>query len=111
MVISLAAIIGTGMVAQSIEYKEGFGMKQMAWITHAAVMGAMLAPMMYLGGPILTRAAWYTMGVVGGLSTIAVSGLNFNFLIWVLPFRYCISSILFFCLIHPSDYINTYLII
>lgn len=73
MALSIAAIIGTGMLAQGIEYKEGFGPKQMAWILHASVMGAMLAPMCLLGGPILTRAAWYTLGVVGGLSTIAVS--------------------------------------
>lgn len=69
----MAAIIGTGMVAQSIEYKPGFGPKQMAWLLHAGVMGAMLAPMCFVGGPILMRAAWYTTGVVGGLSAIAVS--------------------------------------
>lgn len=72
MAISLAAIIGTGMVAQGIEYKPGFGAKQMAWILHASVMGAMLAPLCFAGGPILVRAGWYTAGLVGGLSTIAV---------------------------------------
>lgn len=76
MFLSIAAIIGTGMVVQSIEYKEGFGPKQLAWLAHAGVMGAMIAPMCYLGGPILMRAAWYTLGVVGGLSTIAVSLLK-----------------------------------
>lgn len=73
---SLAAIMGTGMLAQSIEYKEGFGAKQMAWALHTGVMGAMLAPLCFLGGPILIRAAWYTAGVVGGLSTVAVSNFN-----------------------------------
>lgn len=65
--------MGTGMLAQSIEYKEGFGAKQMAWLLHTSVLGAMLAPMCFMGGPLLIRAAWYTAGVVGGLSTIAVS--------------------------------------
>ncbi|XP_076257009.1 growth hormone-inducible transmembrane protein-like isoform X2 [Rhynchophorus ferrugineus] len=78
--VSLAAIIGTGMLAQGIEYKEGFGPKQMAWLLHAGVMGAMIAPLCVLGGPILTRAAWYTAGVVGGLSTIAVCAPSDKFL-------------------------------
>lgn len=70
---SIAAIMGSGMLVQSIEYKPGFGAKQMAWLLHSGVMGAMLAPMCFMGGPLLIRAAWYTAGVVGGLSTIAVS--------------------------------------
>lgn len=65
--------MGTGMLAQSIEYREGFGAKQMAWMLHSGVMGAVLAPMCFMGGPLLIRAVWYTAGVVGGLSTIAVS--------------------------------------
>lgn len=65
--------MGTGMLARSIPYEEGFGTKQMAWLLHAGTLGAMLAPMCFLGGPLLVRAAWYTAGVVGGLSTIAVS--------------------------------------
>lgn len=73
LAISLAAIMGTGILVQSLEYKEGFGAKQMAWLLHAGTMGALLAPMCMLGGPLLIRAAWYTAGVVGGLSTIAVS--------------------------------------
>ncbi|CAH1102988.1 unnamed protein product [Psylliodes chrysocephalus] len=78
--ISLAAIMGTGILAQSLEYKEGFGPKQMAWLLHAGTMGAMLAPMCLLGGPLLIRAAWYTAGVVGGLSTIAVCAPSEQFL-------------------------------
>ncbi|XP_050295313.1 growth hormone-inducible transmembrane protein-like isoform X2 [Anthonomus grandis grandis] len=80
LAISLAAIIGTGMLAQGIEYSPGFGPKQMAWLLHASVMGAMVAPLCFLGGPILLRAAWYTAGVVGGLSTIAVCAPNDTFL-------------------------------
>merc|ERR1711993_33205 len=39
-----------------------------------------LAPMCFLGGPILTRAAWYTAGIVGGLSTVAVTAPSEKFL-------------------------------
>ncbi|XP_060517337.1 growth hormone-inducible transmembrane protein-like [Cylas formicarius] len=78
--VSLAAIIGTGMIAQGIEYQEGLGAKQMAWLLHAGVMGAVLAPICFLGGPILIRAAWYTAGIVGGLSTVAVCAPSEKFL-------------------------------
>lgn len=35
-------------------------------------MGDMLAYMCMLVGSVLISAAWYTVGVVGGLNTIAV---------------------------------------
>uniref|UniRef100_A0A6P7FDD9 Growth hormone-inducible transmembrane protein-like n=1 Tax=Diabrotica virgifera virgifera TaxID=50390 RepID=A0A6P7FDD9_DIAVI len=78
--ISLAAIMGTGILCQSIPYSEGFGSKQLAWMLHAGTMGAMIAPLCFLGGPLLIRAAWYTAGVVGGLSTIAVCAPSEKFL-------------------------------
>ncbi|KAB0798421.1 hypothetical protein PPYR_09414 [Photinus pyralis] len=80
LAISLGAIMGTGMIARSIPYKEGFGAKQIAWLAHTATMGAMVAPLCFLGGPILIRAAWYTAGIVGGLSTIAVCAPSEKFL-------------------------------
>ena len=55
------------MVCRSIPYKEGFGAKQLAWLTYGGVMGAVVAPLTMLGGPLLVRAAWYTAGVVGGM--------------------------------------------
>jgi len=55
------------MVTHSIPYKKGFGAKQLAWMTHAAVVGAVVAPLTFLGGPIMLRAAWMTAGVVGGM--------------------------------------------
>ncbi|KAJ3633522.1 hypothetical protein MTP99_010462 [Tenebrio molitor] len=78
--ITLGAIMGTGILCQSIEYGEGFGAKQMAWLLHAGTMGAVLAPMCFLGGPLLIRAAWYTAGIVGGLSTVAVCAPSEKFL-------------------------------
>merc|ERR1711923_381140 len=78
--VSIAAMIGTGMIARSIPYEEGFGKKQLAWMAHCAVMGTVLAPVCFLGGPILYRAAWYTAGMVGGLSTVAVTAPSDKFL-------------------------------
>jgi len=70
---TFAAMIGTGMVARSIEYRPGgVGAKQLAWIVHTAVMGAVIAPLTLLGGPIMARAALYTGGLIAGLSTTAL---------------------------------------
>jgi NO-binding membrane sensor protein with MHYT domain len=55
---SIAAMIGTGMVAHSLPYTPGFGTKQLAWLTHCGVMGALIAPLAFFGGTVLIRAAW-----------------------------------------------------
>merc|ERR1719431_2522564 len=68
------------LVSRSIPYTPGVGAKQMAWLAHCAVVGAVIAPICMLGGPILTRAAWYTAGMVGGLSTVAVCAPSDKFL-------------------------------
>ena len=44
------------------------------------VMGAVVAPLTILGGPLLLRAAWYTAGIVGGLSTVAMCAPSEKFL-------------------------------
>ncbi|XP_014369802.1 growth hormone-inducible transmembrane protein [Papilio machaon] len=80
IIITLGLMIGSGMVVRGMEYKPGFGPKQLAWIVHTGIMGAVIAPMCFLGGPILTRAAMYTAGVVGGLSTIALCAPSGEFL-------------------------------
>jgi len=80
MGVSIAAMIGSSMVARSIPYTPGVGAKQLAWLAHCAVVGAVIAPICLLGGPILTRAAWYTAGMVGGLSTVAVCAPSDKFL-------------------------------
>jgi len=78
--VSIAAMIGSGMLVRSIPYTEGFGTKQLAWIGHCAILGAVIAPVCLLGGPIITRAAWYTAGVVGGLTTVAATAPSDKFL-------------------------------
>lgn len=80
LILSMAAMMGSGMVARSIPYETGFGAKQLAWIAHCAILGAILAPICFVGGPILTRAAMYSAGVIGGLSTVAVCAPSDKFL-------------------------------
>lgn len=55
-------MMGSGILAQSIQYSPGFGAKQMAWMLHSAVIGAVVAPICLVGGPILTRAALLVIG-------------------------------------------------
>lgn len=77
---SFAAMIGAGMLVRSISYEHSPGPKHLAWMLHAGVMGAMIAPLTLLGGPLMMRAAWYTAGIVGGLSTVAMCAPSDKFL-------------------------------
>jgi len=83
--VSIAAMIGSGMLVRSLPYQTAPSAKQAAWLLHCAVLGAVVAPICLLGGPILTRAAWYTAGMVGGLSTVAVCAPSDKFLNWGAP--------------------------
>lgn len=76
---SLALIIGTGTVARTIPYENTFA-KHLAWAAHTGVLGAVLAPLCVLGGPALLRAAWYTAGIVAGLSATAICAPSEKFL-------------------------------
>jgi len=78
--VSIAAMIGSGMLVRSIPYQAAPSAKQAAWLLHCAVLGAVIAPICLLGGPILTQAAWYTAGMVGGLSTVAACAPSDKFL-------------------------------
>lgn len=80
IIITLGLMIASGQVVRSVDYTPGFGAKQLAWIVHTGIMGAVIAPICFLGGPILIRAAWYTAGVVGGLSTVAMCAPSGEFL-------------------------------
>ncbi|KJH48890.1 hypothetical protein DICVIV_04965 [Dictyocaulus viviparus] len=76
---TLAVIIGTGVLCQSIDYDSTVA-KHLAWMLHCGAMGAVLAPMVYIGGPVLMRAAWYTAGIVAGLSATAITAPSEKFL-------------------------------
>ncbi|XP_043780221.1 growth hormone-inducible transmembrane protein-like [Cervus elaphus] len=77
---TFAAMTGARMLVQSISYKQSPGPKHLAWLLHSGVMGAVVAPLTILGGPLLVRAAWYTAGIVGGLSTVAMCAPSEKFL-------------------------------
>ena len=51
-------------MVRSIEYRPGLGTKQLAWMVHAGIVGAVIAPLSFLGGPILIRAATLVIIVV-----------------------------------------------
>lgn len=55
---SIAVMVGTQMLVRSIPYEAGANMKHLAWMLHAGVLGAFIAPISVLGGAILMRAAW-----------------------------------------------------
>ncbi|UYV78814.1 GHITM [Cordylochernes scorpioides] len=69
---TMAALVALSAVTHSIPYTEGFGAKQCAWLAHCGLVGTILAPLSYLGGPILLKAGLYTAGICGGLSLLAV---------------------------------------
>ncbi|XP_026883378.2 growth hormone-inducible transmembrane protein [Electrophorus electricus] len=77
---TFAAMIGAGMLVRSISYEHSPVPKHLAWMLHAGVMGAVIAPLTLLGGPLMVRAAWYTAGIVGGLSTVAMCAPSEKFL-------------------------------
>ncbi|XP_030908948.1 growth hormone-inducible transmembrane protein [Melopsittacus undulatus] len=77
---TFAAMIGAGMLVRSISYENSPAAKHLAWMMHSGVMGAVVAPLAFLGGPLLIRAAWYTAGIVGGLSTVAMCAPSEKFL-------------------------------
>ncbi|KAL5964250.1 Growth hormone-inducible transmembrane protein [Taenia solium] len=81
----LAASIGAGVVCQMMPYPADggkFNAKHFAWLLYAVSLGGVVAPICLLGGPILTRAAVYTGGIVGGLSVVAISAPSDRFLRW-----------------------------
>lgn len=77
---TIAAMIGSGIVVRNIPYSEGLGAKQLAWAAHCGILGAVVAPLCFIGGPILIRAACYTAGVVGSLSALAACAPSEKFL-------------------------------
>ncbi|KAM9070065.1 growth hormone-inducible transmembrane protein [Sarcophilus harrisii] len=77
---TFVAMIGAGMLVQSISYEQSPGSKHLAWMLHSGVMGAVVAPLTLLGGPLILKALWYTAGIVGGLSTVAMCAPSEKFL-------------------------------
>lgn len=94
----IAAMIGTGSAMMSVPYSPGLGTKQALWLLNCGVMGLVAAPIGVLGGAIALQAAWYTAGIVGGLSTVAACAPSDKFLNWAGPLGLglggvCVASI------------------
>jgi len=81
----IGAMIGSSMALHQVPYTPGLGAKQGLWALNCAVMGLAVAPMGIFGGALAVKAAWYTAGVVGGLSAIAVCAPSERFLNWGAP--------------------------
>ena len=47
--VSIAAMIGSGMLVRSLPYQTAPSAKQAAWLLHCAVLGAVVAPICLLG--------------------------------------------------------------
>ncbi|CAH8577687.1 unnamed protein product [Heterobilharzia americana] len=75
--------MATGIICQSIPYPQsGLSAKHLVWIAYSVSLGGMLMPLCLVGGPILTQAALYTGGIVGGLSLVAATAPSDRFLKW-----------------------------
>jgi FtsH-binding integral membrane protein len=94
---SLAAILATGIIVQSIDYSNTLP-KHIAWAAHCTVLGAVIAPLCYLGGPVLIRAAWYTAAIVGGLSVTAMCAPSEKFLNMAGPLAMGLGVVFVACL-------------
>ncbi|KAL3985535.1 Inhibitor of apoptosis-promoting Bax1 family protein [Acanthocheilonema viteae] len=77
--ISMAVVMASSIGASLIDYDNTL-LKHAAWILHAGLMGAFIGPICLMGGPLAVRAAWYTVAIVTGLSTIAFTAPSEKFL-------------------------------
>jgi len=69
----LAAMMGTGMLCQSIPFDgNAFGGKALAYYLHMGVVGAVIAPIAAIGGEACMMAAGLTAAVMAGLSLTAM---------------------------------------
>ena len=100
MLASVAVVIGSGMLARSIPYEQNgpFGVKHLAWATHAALIGGTMAWVTLLGGPLIMRAALYTAGIVGGLSVVATTAPSEKFLNMGGPLAIGLGVVVSYCL-------------
>uniref|UniRef100_A0A914HF12 Growth hormone-inducible transmembrane protein n=1 Tax=Globodera rostochiensis TaxID=31243 RepID=A0A914HF12_GLORO len=72
--------------------------KHLAWMAHCGILGAVLAPLCFVGGPALMRAAWYTAGLVGGLSATAICAPSEKFLNMAGPLSMGLGVVFVACL-------------
>jgi len=85
VILGMVGVIGTGIVMRSIQYDGSLGIKHVAWLLHCSTLGFVVAPVCMLGGQVIQRAALYTLGIVGGLSAVAVTAPSDKFLYMGVP--------------------------
>jgi growth hormone-inducible transmembrane protein len=104
-------MIGSGMYAESLPFTPGFGVKQIAWASHAAFIGGVFAPICYIGGPTVIRVFWCCAGIFGGLTAIAMCSPSKIFLDWAAPismlFGVVFSSTVTSLFLNPSNAVGT----
>ncbi|MCL4118768.1 UNVERIFIED_CONTAM: hypothetical protein GTU68_066687 [Idotea baltica] len=81
----IAALIASGQAMMAIPYSPGLGTKQMMWLVNCGMIGLAVAPVGIFGGALAVRAAWYTAGIIGGLSSVAMCAPSEKFLTWGAP--------------------------
>ncbi|RXG58901.1 Growth hormone-inducible transmembrane protein [Armadillidium vulgare] len=100
----LAGLIASGQVMMAIPYSPGLGTKQMMWLANCGMIGLVVAPVGIFGGAIALRAAWYTAGIIGGLSTVAMCAPSDKFLNWGGPLGIGLGGIIHKAESHPHMY-------
>jgi len=72
MIAFLAGTIGSSILVHVTPYQpETLPLKIGAFTLFTSIMGATMAPLIMMAGPLVARAAAYTAGVVGGLTLTA----------------------------------------
>jgi len=93
-----AAMIASSTAVHSVPYEPGLGVKQGLWLLNAGIIGLVVAPIGIFGGALAMRAAWYTAGVVGGLSAVAVCAPSDRFLNWGGPLGIGLGGVFCACI-------------
>ncbi|KAK3707443.1 hypothetical protein QZH41_011903, partial [Actinostola sp. cb2023] len=89
----MVAMIASSMICMSLPYAPGLNAKHLAWAGHSALVGAIIAPMVLIGGPLVLRAAVVTGGVVGALSLTAACAPDGKFLTWGGPLAIALGGV------------------
>ena len=78
---SVIGVLGMSMLTHSVSHKESPLAKHLAWGCTMAIVGTLsLSPIMFLPTAVISRAALYTVGIVGSLSLIAINAEDGKFL-------------------------------
>ncbi|KOB71710.1 Transmembrane BAX inhibitor motif-containing protein 5, partial [Operophtera brumata] len=78
MILTIGLMIGSGMVVRGMDYTPGIGAKQLAWMVHTGIMGAVIAPITIAvcapSGEFLNLRAPLAMGL-GAVFAASIAGM------------------------------------